>query len=271
METKNDDKNDEDTRQRERTATHGREGAAEKAAATRSLSITEIVIDDALQVRAKIDGGTVKRYADAMRTDAAFPPIKVARINGVCFLVDGWHRVAAAQQVGRSAIEAEITPANDFETARWMAASANLAHGLPLKRREIRSVFRAYVKARQYLKGRTGTRIKSSREISAELGSWISHQTVIAWMRQDAPKVYALMGKEEVSMNKDKGRRDPEAVFAAIVSDAIQQALNSFNGIKDPATRGQLIAEARGAVATMEAAGAWVEPPPLEDEDDSPF
>jgi hypothetical protein len=268
----NDDKNDDDTPQCERAATHGREGAAGKAPVTRGLPIRDIVIDDTLQVRAEIDGGTVKRYADAMRAGVTFPPVKVARINGAYVLVGGWHRVLAAQRVGHTTIEADIVPVEDFETAGWLAASDNLTHGLPLKRREIRAVFRAYVRAKQYRKGRTGNRIKSSREISAELGGWVVHRTVLEWMRQDFPKVYELMSREENSTLKRKERRDPDDIFVSIVTEAIEQALNSFNGIKDPAKRGELIARVRGAAVTMEAAGAWVEPPPLEDEDDDvPF
>lgn len=249
------------------TAAHGREVATREAAVTRSLSITEIVIDDALQVRAKIDGGTVNRYADAMRVGVVFPPIKVVRINGAYVLIDGWHRIAAATSAGHTVIEAEAVPVEDFETAGWLAAAANLSHGLPLKRAERRKVFRAYVSARQYRKGRTGNRIKSAREISAELGGLVVHRTVLDWMKQDAPRVYELMRREENSTLKRKERRDPDDTFVSIATGAIEQALNSFSGIKDPAKRGELIAQVRGAAATMEASGPWVEPPPLEEED----
>jgi hypothetical protein len=238
------------------------------AVVVRTLRISDILRDSRLQVREGLDEGTIRRYADGMKAGVEFPPIKVARINGAYVLVDGWHRLEATASVGQCNIEAETVPVADFEQAGWLAAAANLAHGLPLKRREGRAVFRAYVKARQYYKGRTGKRIKSAREIAADLQGLASHKTILEWMKQDANAVYRLMTKEESSMTKRGKPRDPDEHFIGLVMGAIEDAANGFKGIISPDRRGELIAQMRATLAQMEAAGQWVEPPP---EEESPF
>lgn len=82
--------------------------AAEGAPKTVTVRLEDIVLDPDLQVRHAMDEPTVRQYADAMRAGEVFPPIKVARPNGACLLVGGWHRVAAAKSLGRDAIDAIV-------------------------------------------------------------------------------------------------------------------------------------------------------------------
>jgi hypothetical protein len=51
----------------------------------------------------------LKRITDAMRDGATFPPIEVYRLHGVCYVVDGHHRVAAALEIGQLYLDAWIT------------------------------------------------------------------------------------------------------------------------------------------------------------------
>ena len=52
---------------------------------------------------------------------------------------------------------------------RWAAATANMAHGLPLKPKELRNVFAAYITARQHYKA--NGRLKSYRDMAATIDS----------------------------------------------------------------------------------------------------
>ena len=71
--------------------------------------IHNILRDDSLQVRQRVDPRTVHKYAEAMRTDAEFPPVTLAHIDGSLFLVDGWHRVAATLANNQYLIWADVS------------------------------------------------------------------------------------------------------------------------------------------------------------------
>ena len=51
--------------------------------------------------------------------------------------MDGWHRVMAAEQIDARDIPAEVRKGGKDE-ALWYAIGANKAHGLPMKRGDIR-------------------------------------------------------------------------------------------------------------------------------------
>ena len=114
------------------------------------MAISRLVRDPSYQVRQRVDEATVARYANILAEGVAMPPIRVASVNGVLVLVDGWHRVAAHDRRGLREIEAEVIKATASE-AQWMAAAANLSHGLPLRRAEIRTAFQALIRARQHI------------------------------------------------------------------------------------------------------------------------
>ena len=168
-------------------------------------------------------------------------------------LVDGWHRLAALAALGRSEVEAEVVDASEGQ-ALWLASAANLAHGLPLKRKELRRVFGNYVKARQHTRG---TRLKSYRDIAQELGGVVTHTTVRNWMIKDHPRIAARMGGTEV--DAPGGHREAPAAegFADTALGALQQALAAFHGISNPTARGNVIEEAEAMVASMKTGGHW--------------
>jgi hypothetical protein len=119
------------------------------------------------------------------------PPIKVALIEDARVVVDGWHRLAALEKIGRYEVEGEIVKATARE-ALWLAAQANLEHGLPLKSPEIRAAFRAYIRAQQH-RGPRGN-LKSYRQIAQELGGVRRYTTIRNWMKKDFRKIFDAMG-----------------------------------------------------------------------------
>lgn len=224
------------------------------------VRLDDLVQDDEFQIRPELDEPTVRRYADAMRAGKRFPPVTVATINGAPVLVDGWHRVRAACSVGLTEIEAVLVDAQPNEM-RWLAAKANMAHGLPLGRNAMREVFRAYVNAGQHLASRG--RVKSSREIAADLHGQRSHPTILRWMRQDFPDVAQQMLGEDASGDRSHSHDPlcPEQVMMQNTIEHLTAARKAMRGVTDPHRRGELIAEAERIVAEMKVIGPWTPVP----------
>ena len=231
--------------------------------------IADLHRDSRFQIRHAINRAVVDRYANALRAGVAFPPVRLAMVAGVPVLVDGWHRVAAHQAIGASHVEAVITDASERE-ALWLAAEANLAHGLPLKAREVRDAFRAFIKARRHRvppragQGSEAARAApgrlSYRDIAKALGGLVTHQTVSNWMHKDFPDIAREYGGEEGARADAPGPEDPEEGFARAAHDAIAQALSAARGVRDPGRRGELVAAAEAALRVLREGRAWVPP-----------
>lgn len=80
-----------------------------------NVEVADIVTRADWQVRFKMDAGTVKRYASAMRAGAAFPAVRIARIDGALYLVDGWHRLEAVRVNGESSVDAVVSDMTEAE------------------------------------------------------------------------------------------------------------------------------------------------------------
>lgn len=95
-----------------------------------SLPIDSIRIDGGTQSRASINEAAVAEYAEAMADPATvFPPV-IAYFDGrEYWLADGFHRLAAWRQIGRTDIPAEIRQ-GDRRAAILHSVAANSAHGL---------------------------------------------------------------------------------------------------------------------------------------------
>lgn len=221
---------------------------------TLRVALKDIVQSPKYQMRQKLDGATVSRYATVLANGSTLPPVKLAEVNGALVLVDGWHRVAAHRKLGTFDIEATVDAASEKD-ALWMAAQANLTHGLPLKSREVRAVFRAYMDAGKYWKGR---RPKSYREIAEDLGNLKTHQTIANWMSKDYRDVARLMGNEE-RKRYENGPPTLEVVdrLAVEVQQSLDNARAAFRGVQDPDDRKQLIQTARMTLEAMEKGDGW--------------
>jgi ParB/Sulfiredoxin domain len=100
----------------------------------RELPLDELVLDEELYLRDRLDDFTVERYADAWER---LPPVTVFEVDGRYLLADGFHRHAAAVMLNHRTIPAEIR-VGTFEDALDFVSSVNLFHGLPLTRAERR-------------------------------------------------------------------------------------------------------------------------------------
>lgn len=95
-----------------------------------TLALDEITPDPRLQMRVAMNEIAIRDYADAMAdTDelAKFDPLKVVDDGGHNWLVDGYHRLAAARKAGIAELACEIYH-GDFQLALSLAYSANAEH-----------------------------------------------------------------------------------------------------------------------------------------------
>lgn len=229
--------------------------------AVRTVAIAELVRDDALQVRAKLDEATIRAYAGKYKAGVDMAPVKVAVVEGVPLVVDGWHRLAALESIGSPMAPAIVIEGITRADAEWMAAQANVAHGLPLKGKEVKNVFRAYIRARKHLKGRG--KLKTYREIAEELGTGTSFNTVRRWMVQDYPDIAKRMGGQEDFKGKGGLKEvDSEAHYLGLATKALDQVVAAARGLTSEEARGVLITELEAAIGAVKAAGPWVPPPP---------
>lgn len=125
-----------------------------------------------LQIRGGTDHTTVKRYAEAMKRGADFPPIRLAQVGENLYVIDGHHRYEAAHRAGERVLKATKRRMSLREAQRE-AFTANQDHGRRLTRKEQQHAFDAYIAADLHLhEGNSlgvipGT-VKSLRTIAAE-------------------------------------------------------------------------------------------------------
>lgn len=182
---------------------------------TETIVIAQLCRASEFQIRTKLCPNTRKRYAAAIKAGQELPPLQVALVEGVPCLVDGYHRAAAMESLGLEKTYAIVTKATRPE-AIWMAAEANMNHGLQLKPRELREVFRVYIRTGRHKKGRG--RLKSYREIAQELGR--PHTTIRHWMEKDFKKLFNEYGGDnrgaEGGCHPIQGPRPPDGAKIAI-------------------------------------------------------
>lgn len=184
------------------------------AAKTRWVPLQHIAAEDDMQPRLTISEDAIRRYKDTLRANPrAFPPILLADIGTTketwrgeeraLVVVDGWHRFRAHGELGKDRIQARVIQCST-EHARWIAALANMHHGLPLKRGDQRRVFRRYVEAGQ--NRHPDGSPKSYRAIVEDLSGLRAANTIHGWMQQDFPKIAAEMAKRGEVMEETAPR-----------------------------------------------------------------
>ena len=180
--------------------------------ARKTLALEKLVTDAGTQVRAEISEYIVGEYVDALGEGARFPPVVVFRGKGADVLADGFHRVRAYQQAGRSEIEADVYQGGRDE-ALWFALGGNRAHGQRLsgddKRRAIEIAYRTWPEV-------------SQRRIAAQVGcnqSYVGRVRAQLNTRIQLPdRVVGSDGRERPatrpSTNRQPARQEDDAAHA---------------------------------------------------------
>jgi ParB-like chromosome segregation protein Spo0J len=131
----------------------------------------------------------------------ALPPIVVRRADGA--VLDGHHRWAAAKELGRTHIDAEVIDCDDAEAA-VIAVARNIAHGQPLTLSERKAA------ARRFLADHSEW---SDNRIAEVCG--LTHKTVGDLRpRRESPNVDKRRGRDEKSYPSDPAPRREAAARA---------------------------------------------------------
>ena len=94
------------------------------------IAIAAIISDTAAQIRADgTDPQVVGDYAEAMEQGAVFPPVVLFHDGADYFAADGFHRIAAAETIGRGTVLADVRQGTRRD-AILHAVGANADHGL---------------------------------------------------------------------------------------------------------------------------------------------
>jgi len=139
----------------------------------RNLPIDDLVLDERLNLRDRLDDFTVERYADSWER---LPPVTVFEVDGDLLLADGFHRHAAAVMLNRKTIPAEVRKGT-LSDALDFVSSVNLFHGLPLSRTERRRAVEVKLKLHPDWSDR---RIAEAMGIGRELIAKVRRQLVDA-------------------------------------------------------------------------------------------
>ena len=137
----------------------------------REVKLVDLVLDPNLNLRDRLDGDVVERYADAWQR---MPPVTVFHVEGRLLLADGFHRHAAAVTIGKRSIRAEVR-GGTFAEALDYVAGANLFHGLPLSRGERRRAIEIKLRLHHELSDR---RLAEELAVGRELVAKIRRQLV---------------------------------------------------------------------------------------------
>lgn len=163
-----------------------------------TVAISRIKINGGTQIReALYDNATLAEYRDAMEAGATFPPVVVVEDGDNLWLVDGFHRVAAAQALGRKTIDASVRQGT-LEEAQWLACAAN--RGLMRTNADKRAAVVAALKHPR-------SRDLGDRGIAMHCG--VSHVLVFNLRKELAPKPQVLT--VNTSHAPDDGKPAPAA------------------------------------------------------------
>jgi hypothetical protein len=107
------------------------------------LRIDRLRLDGGTQPRAAIDESAVRDYADALGSEAAFPPVTVFHDGEAYWLADGFHRVHAHKMLDWLEIESDVRQGTRRDAVLF-SVGANAVHGLrrtnPDKRRAVETL-----------------------------------------------------------------------------------------------------------------------------------
>ena len=96
----------------------------------RKVEVESIILDTQCQARAELDLETIRDYTERYQAGLPLPPVDVFQVGDKKYLVDGFHRLAAARRALEAFLEVKVVGDGTLEEARWKALAANLTHGL---------------------------------------------------------------------------------------------------------------------------------------------
>lgn len=189
------------------------------------LRLDRIAVDPSLQPRVKgLDADHVRALQEAPES---WPPLLVVQRGSQYLLVDGFHRLAAAQNLGLDTVSVRVVVAPADGDLHALAFSFNAAHGRPLSLADRRAFAERILRREPHL---------ADREIGRRCGLSSNTIGVIRERLEDAAQieqtservgrggyVYAVGTNEE----KRQPGELPEAGFEEAVGDGVSGIFTS--------------------------------------------
>jgi len=97
--------------------------------APREIALEDLCLDAGTQLRARLDQATIAEYARDLLDGDQLPPVAAVSDGATTWLIDGFHRIAAARRAGRTSIQTMVR-IGTHRDAIIGAAGANRDHGL---------------------------------------------------------------------------------------------------------------------------------------------
>jgi hypothetical protein len=94
-----------------------------------NLRVETLILDEKIRSRLKLDDRAIQEYAEEMTQGTIFPPITVCSDGTSFWVIDGFHRVKAAEQAGKSEIPAQVTEGG-YRKALLDSAGVNRTNGV---------------------------------------------------------------------------------------------------------------------------------------------
>lgn len=232
---------------------------------TRNIPLDSLKLDPEFQPRAGLRQEAVNRYARQMEQGTIFPPIEVAAINGELYVIDGFHRHAAALKAGKRKIacnEQRMTKDQAF----LKAVQINSEHGLTYGNKDKKHMWRLYADKGLHLlpSGRT----KPLRVIAEELGGVISYGSVRNYLRADGLEVlnddgdevepWSYNGPDAYEMEEEEGLE--EAYEAVRVK--LMEFSSAAHALQGEVARRQLLADLEQAFRDLKVSYGVASDPP---------
>jgi hypothetical protein len=138
------------------------------------VTLDDITRDETLQPRDGLKESHVRSIQDALEAGVEMPPVILYQIGNTILMVDGWHRDAAHQRMGKGKIRADIYQ-GDRDDAQAHAGAANIGDKLGLTASERKGVLLILLRSPKYSR-------RSARELGRMAG--VSHVTVAKYKRE---------------------------------------------------------------------------------------
>lgn len=106
------------------------------------LQLNQIRRDGGTQPREYTDSEVIRDYREDMERGDVFPPVKVVYDGESYWLVDGFHRIEAAERLELAAFECEVIQGTQTD-AQWMSFGVNGSHGLRRTRLDVQRAITA--------------------------------------------------------------------------------------------------------------------------------
>lgn len=94
------------------------------------LAFNQIELHPRCQARAELTSDAVRDYAEAYSARTPLPPLEVFDVDGVYYLVDGFHRMRAALAAGVEFLSVTVVGKGTLDDASWYATGVNKLHGV---------------------------------------------------------------------------------------------------------------------------------------------